>query len=110
MPYCLKIAILHDRYGNGRTVLKLGEMIHILKEKGFFGETFEDIDFFYDNSAVALGKLYLGWMDTQKLHYDNEKEAVWKKITAFLICCLLSSYFSYKGIHIPSDILPGCRH
>lgn len=49
----------------GHTALKLEELIAAMKDEGFFGETFEEIDFFYDHSALALAELYLEWPDTE---------------------------------------------
>ena len=41
-----------------------------------------DIDFLYDNTAMALAELYFQWKDNSKLDYDHE-EAIWDKITGF---------------------------
>ena len=47
-----------------RTALRLEDIIAAMKGDGFFGDTFEEIDFYYDSSALALTELYLGWLDT----------------------------------------------
>ncbi|GHU65718.1 hypothetical protein AGMMS49983_13920 [Clostridia bacterium] len=52
---------------------ELSKLIVMLKEEGFFGETFEDIDSFYDNSAMALAELYLMFFDTNMLNYDYQE-------------------------------------
>lgn len=63
----------------GHTALKLEEIIDSMKGEGFFGETFEEIDFFYDQSALALTELYLDWLDTGKFP-DGES---WDHIREF---------------------------
>ncbi|WP_312108384.1 DUF4259 domain-containing protein [Brevibacillus reuszeri] len=56
--------------------LKLSEFVAAMKDKGFFGETFEDVDFFYDTSAMALAELYLKYLDTGKI---NEADIEFEK-------------------------------
>ena len=63
----------------GHTALKLEEIITAMKGEGFFGETFEEIDFFYDQSALALAELYLEWPDTETFP-DGE---LWSNIQKF---------------------------
>ena len=63
----------------GHTALKLEEIITAMKDDGFFGETFEEIDFFYDHSALALAELYLEWPDTETFP-DGE---LWSNIQKF---------------------------
>ncbi|BFH63371.1 hypothetical protein PAJ34TS1_39630 [Paenibacillus azoreducens] len=53
--------------------LKLPEIVTVMKDRGFFGENFDDIDFFFDNSAMALAELYVMYLDNGKL-YDAEDE------------------------------------
>ena len=54
--------------------LKLSELITKMKENGFFGENFEDIEFFYDHSAMALAELYFMFKEKGELDYDHKKE------------------------------------
>ena len=65
--------------------LKLSEVIAAMKDEGFFGEDFEDIEFFFDHSAMTLSELYLIYSDTGKLDYDDdeEDEKVFSKIRSF---------------------------
>lgn len=60
--------------GNGPVDLKLSEVITALKEAGFFGETLEEVDFFYDHSAMALAELYLMFQKTGALNYPDEED------------------------------------
>jgi hypothetical protein len=59
----------------GAVVLTLGEMISLMKGEEFFGGDFEEIDFLYDNSAMALAELYLHFQENGELDYDDEEEA-----------------------------------
>ena len=63
--------------------LTLGGLIGFLKEEGFLGETVSEIDFLYDNTAIALAELYSEWRETGKLNYDDEDSNVWSAITNF---------------------------
>lgn len=66
--------------------LKLSEVINALKEAGFFGETWAEIDFFYDHSAMALSELYLMFKETGELDYpdeENEARDLKKRIQSF---------------------------
>ena len=51
---------------------KMSEIITAMRANGFFGETFEDIAYYYDNSAMALAELYITFNDDGKLHYRDE--------------------------------------
>ena len=53
-------------YAKNRTEFKLNEVIRDLGQdgQGFFGKTFDDIDQFYDNSAIALTELYFMFLDS----------------------------------------------
>jgi hypothetical protein len=60
---------------NGGDVrLTLGEIIAAMRDDGFFGRDFDEIDFYYDHSAMALTELYLGFLDSGKLDYDHEED------------------------------------
>ncbi|MGA3598962.1 DUF4259 domain-containing protein [Lysinibacillus agricola] len=53
--------------------MELSEVINAMKQEGFFGESFDEVDFFFDISAMALAELYVTYLDTGKL-YDAEDE------------------------------------
>ncbi|MFD4491144.1 DUF4259 domain-containing protein [Lysinibacillus fusiformis] len=42
----------------------LSNIVQEMKSKGFFGETLDDIDFFFDVSAMALAELYIDYLDS----------------------------------------------
>ena len=54
--------------------LNLWDLIVAMKEDGLLGETFEDIDFLYDNSAMALAELYFMFKDNKVLYYESEDD------------------------------------
>ena len=53
-----------------------------LDEEEMLGADFSQIDFLFDNTAMALAELYFQWKDNSKLDYDHE-EAIWDKVTGF---------------------------
>ncbi len=46
-----------------------------MKNQGFFGETFEDIDFFYDMSAMALVEFYIHYLNTGQFYGNDSNDA-----------------------------------
>ena len=54
--------------------ITLKEIIDLMIEEGMLGETFEDIDFLYDNTAIAILELYFDIKENGKLDYDDEEE------------------------------------
>ena len=77
------ISLLKTDYLPKHKKLTLGGLIGFLKEEGFLGETVSEIDFLYDNTAIALAELYSEWQETGKLDYDDEDSNVWSAITNF---------------------------
>ena len=57
-----------------KKVITLKEIINLMIEEGMLGETFEDIDFLYDNTAIAISELYFDFKENGKLDYDDEDE------------------------------------
>lgn len=55
--------------------LLLRDSIQAMKNQGFFGETFEDIDFFYDMSAMALAEFYIHYLDTGQFYGNDSNGA-----------------------------------
>lgn len=53
--------------------LLLTDIIKAMKNDGFFGETFNDIDFFYDVSVMALAEIYITYLDTGYFLSDESK-------------------------------------
>ena len=57
-----------------KKVITLKEIINLMIEEGMLGETFEDIDFLYDNTAIAISELYFDFKENGKLDYDYDDE------------------------------------
>ena len=74
--------ILKNEYVPEHPVMDLGEMIELMKEEVMLGADSSQIDFLFDNTAMALAELYFQWKDNGKLDYDHE-EAIWDKVTGF---------------------------
>ena len=63
--------------------LKLSEIISDFKGE-LLGESFDDIDFLYDNTAIAIAELYFMFKDTNELDFDDDdKEMSLKNIKTF---------------------------
>ena len=56
--------ILKNEYVPEHPVMDLGEMIELMKEEVMLGSDFSQIDFLFDNTAMALAELYFQWKDT----------------------------------------------
>ena len=76
------IGILTDEYLSKHSVLNLDEILELMKQEGMLGEDLSDIDFLYDNTAIALAELYFQWKDDGKLNYDTDN-SIWCKVTNF---------------------------
>ena len=64
--------------------ITLKEIIDLMIEEGMLGETFEDIDFLYDNTAIAISELYFDIKENGKLDYDyDDEETTFSKLEKF---------------------------
>ena len=64
--------------------ITLKEIIDLMIEEGTLGETFEDIDFLYDNTAIAISELYFDIKENGKLDYDyDDEETTFSKLEKF---------------------------
>ena len=77
------IYLLKTEYLPKHKKLTLGGLIGFLFFLCFLGESMREIDFLYDNTAIALAELYFEWQETGKLNYDDEDSTVWSSITEF---------------------------
>lgn len=72
--------------GTKKVDLKLAELIDLMKENEFLSESYDEIDFYYDNSAMALAELYFMFQQTGQLDYDYEEDesrSLRKRIQSF---------------------------
>ena len=53
--------ILENEYVPEHPVMDLGEVIQLMKEQTMLGEELSQIDFLFDNTAMALAELYFQW-------------------------------------------------
>ena len=60
--------------------IHLSEIVAAMKNSGFFGETYGEIDFFYDTSAMALTELYIMYLDNGEF---THLESVSGKVISF---------------------------
>ena len=59
--------ILKNEYVPEHPVMDLGEIIQLMKEQVMLGEEPSQIDFLFDNTAMALAELYFQWKDLGRL-------------------------------------------
>ena len=71
--------ILKNEYVPEHPVMDLGEMIELMKEEVMLGSDFSQIDFLFDNTAMALAELYFQWKDTRGALDDLSDKGVIKK-------------------------------
>lgn len=74
--------ILENEYVPEHPVMDLGEVIQLMKEQTMLGKELSQIDFLFDNTAMALAELYFQWKDHGRFDY-NSGENVWRKVTGF---------------------------
>ena len=64
--------------------ITLKEIIDLMIEEGMLGETFEEIEFLYANTAMAVSELYFDFKKNGKLDYDyDDKETTLSKLEKF---------------------------
>jgi len=51
--------------------LLLMDVITALRRDGMFGVTHDEVDFLYDNTAMALAELYVSYLDNGELSYSR---------------------------------------
>lgn len=76
------IDILANEYVPEHPEMDLDEIIRLMKEQVMLGEEPSQIDFLFDNTAMALAELYFRWKDDGRLDYCS-RENVWEKVTGF---------------------------
>ena len=59
---------------NNKDKLILSQIISGLLNKGFLSPDMNEIDFFYDNTAMSLAELFLMFKEEGALNYDNEAD------------------------------------
>ncbi|MCL2873063.1 MAG: DUF4259 domain-containing protein [Betaproteobacteria bacterium] len=77
------IYFLKKKFTDANPDWKLSEIIKALKDEGFFGETFEDVDFLFDTDAIALTELYFEFLDNKKFDDKYDESGSFNKIRSF---------------------------
>ncbi len=63
-----------ERLYKGKTTMVLSEIISAMIEEEFLTDDRQNIDFFFDNSAMAVAELVVMFYENQELDYDHEEE------------------------------------
>ena len=73
-----------EKFENKKEIT-LKEVIDLMIEEGMIGETFEEIDFLYDNTVMAIAELYFEFKENGELDYDDEdeEEIIFSKLEKF---------------------------
>ena len=87
------IHILENEYVPEHPVMELGEIIDLMREEVMLGADFSQIDFLFDNTAMALAELYFRWKDEGRLDLGHG-DSPWNQVTDFTaskkaLACLL---------------------
>lgn len=74
-----------SEFYEGQYEMDMAEIIVALRKQGFLGKSIDEIDFYYDNSAMALCELYLMFLDKGRIRYEDEENQAksLKEKTAF---------------------------
>ena len=73
---CIKEYVSSEYPNTNPIDLTLSEVVNTLQESGFFGKTFDEIDFLYDNTAMALTELFLMFKTTGQIDYEDEEDEI----------------------------------
>ena len=85
--------ILKNEYVPEHPVMDLGEMIELMKEEVMLGSDFSQIDFLFDNTAMALascisnGRITANWTTIMKKLYGIKSPVSQHPKKPLLSCC-----------------------
>lgn len=100
------IHILENEYVPEHPVMDLGEIIDLMREEVMLGADFSQIDFLFDNTAMALAELYFRWKDEGRLDLGHG-DSPWNQVTDFTaskkaLACLLRQLTDIKN-QVPDE-------
>ena len=100
------IHILENEYVPEHPVMELGEIIDLMREEVMLGADFSQIDFLFDNTAMALAELYFRWKDEGRLDLGH-RDSPWNQVTDFTaskkaLACLLRQLTHIKN-QVPDE-------
>lgn len=77
------IDILENEYIPEHSIMNLEEIIQLMRDEVMLGKDLTEVDFLFDNTAIALTELYFQWKEERKFNYETENN-IWKKVTDFI--------------------------
>ena len=77
------IDILKNEYIPEHSIMNLEEIIQLMRDEVMLGKDLTEVDFLFDNTAIALTELYFQWKEERKFNYETENN-IWEKVTDFI--------------------------
>lgn len=77
------IDILENEYIREHSIMNLEEIIQLMRDEVMLGKDLTEVDFLFDNTAIALTELYFQWKEERKFNYETENN-IWEKVTDFI--------------------------
>lgn len=77
------IDILENEYIPEHSIMNLEEIIQLMRDEIMLGKDLTEVDFLFDNTAIALTELYFQWKEERKFNYETENN-IWEKVTDFI--------------------------
>lgn len=77
------VDILENEYIPEHSIMNLEEIIQLMRDEVMLGKDLTEIDFLFDNTAIALTELYFQWKEERKFNYETENN-IWEKVTDFV--------------------------
>ena len=77
------IDILENEYIPEHSIMNLEEIIQLMRDEVMLGKDLTEVDFLFDNTAIALTELYFQWKEERKFNYETENN-IWKKVIDFI--------------------------
>ena len=77
------IDILKNEYIPEHSIMNLEEIIQLMRDEIMLGKDLTEVDFLFDNTAIALTELYFQWKEERKFNYETENN-IWEKVTDFI--------------------------
>lgn len=77
------IDILENEYIPEHSIMNLEEIIQLMRDEVMLGKDLTEVDFLFDNTAIALTELYFQWKEERKFNYETENN-IWEKVTDFI--------------------------
>lgn len=68
---------------NYKKEISLKELINLMIKEDMLGESIDEIDYLYDNTAIAIAELYFDFKENGKLDYDNEDKKPFSTLEKF---------------------------